>query len=210
MTCSGATIRHVKNGGQFFLGPQIKAIGPETRLVTITAGGNDVGYVGDLTAMAFQKRGGVVGFMIGRLWRGPKAVDDRGFEVLQRDMVATLREIARGAPSAKIVVVTYPAILPPTGACTELLLDDAQAGLMRQVAARLSEVTRAAASAVGAVVVDMERASAGHDACSPEPWVSGAAPAQGAPFHPTLAGAEATARQIMRVINAAPARNQKR
>ena len=60
---------------------------------------------------------------------------------------------------------------------------------MRSVAVRLAEVTRAAASAAGATVIDMAVISKGHDACSAQPWVNGSAPAHGAPFHPTLAGA---------------------
>ncbi|HEX7820192.1 MAG TPA: SGNH/GDSL hydrolase family protein [Sphingobium sp.] len=105
MSCSGATAAHVLRGGQVFLGPQIDAIGPDTQLVTITAGGNDVGYVGDLTAMAFRNRGGVMGFLTGRFWKGARPVADRPFNQLQDDMIACLREIRRRAPKAQIMVM---------------------------------------------------------------------------------------------------------
>jgi hypothetical protein len=72
---------------------------------------------------------------------------------------------------------------------------------MRPVAARLAEVTRAAAFAAGAAVVDMATLSAGHDACSAAPWVNGIVPEKGAPFHPTLAGARATARAIAEALS---------
>ncbi|MBV1687797.1 hypothetical protein KRR38_08935 [Novosphingobium sp. G106] len=62
MSSSGATVMHVWLGGQMLLPPQIDALGPGTRLVTLTAGGNDVGYVGDITIMAFKRRGGGDGF----------------------------------------------------------------------------------------------------------------------------------------------------
>ena len=200
MTCSGATVRHVLRGGQVFLGPQIDAIGPDTRLVTITAGGNDVGYVGDLTAMAFRRRGGVVGFLLGRFWKGAKPIEERPFDRLYRDLVSTLSEIRRRAPNARVVVVTYPEILPQDGDCQSIGIDAPGAAAMRPVGVRLAEVTREAAKQAGATVVDMAALSAGHDACSAVPWVNGSAPEHGAPFHPTLSGAQATAEQIARVL----------
>ena len=202
MSCSGATVGQVLRGGQASLGPQIDAIGPETRLVTITAGGNDVGYVGDLTALAFRRRGGIIGLLVGLFWKGAKPIEERPFDRLYRDMVSTFGEIQRRAPKARIVVVTYPEILPPSGAGPQIGLEAADADVMRPVSRRLAEVTREAAKAVGATVVDMAVLSAGHDACSAEPWVNGSSPKQGAPFHPSLAGAQATAEQIARVLMA--------
>lgn len=196
MSCSGATASHVLRGGQMFLGPQIDALGPKTRLVTLTAGGNDVAYVGDLTAMAFRQRGGVTGFLVGQFWSGARPVADRNFDALRADLLATLREIRRRAPKARIYVVTYPVILPPDGTCLGLGIGADDAGLMRQVGARLAQVTREAANEAGAAVIDMDQLSAGHDACSNEAWVNGAKPSEGATFHPTLAGARAAATAI--------------
>jgi lysophospholipase L1-like esterase len=201
MSCSGATIKHVSLGGQMFLGPQIEALGPDTELVTITAGGNDIGYVGDLTAMAYRNRGGLLGFLVGRLWRGAKPVADRDFEQLATDMAASLREIRRRAPNAQIIVATYPAILPEHGTCPQIGIDGGQADLMRSVALRLDEVTRAAADDAGAMLVDLTAMSREHDACAAQPWVNGATPANGAPFHPTLAGARAVAEQIALILS---------
>ena len=203
MSSSGATVSHVLHGGQLGLGPQIDALGPETRLVTLTGGGNDIAYVGDLTAMAFGNRGGVKGWLMGLFWKGAKPASERDFAGLERNLAALLDEIRRRSPQARIVVATYPAILSEAGTCDKLGISAAQADLMRPVAARLAEVTRAVAAAAGAVVVDTAALSAGHDACSAEPWVNGIAPETGAPFHPTMAGAEATARAIAKVLQSA-------
>ncbi len=200
MSCSGATVGHVLRGGQMFLGPQIGALGPATRLVTLTAGGNDVAYVGDLISMAFRRRGGVTGFLIGRFGSSARPADERKFDQLKADLLATLREIRRRAPKAQVFVVTYPAILPPDGTCPALGISEDDARLMREVGAMLAEVTRATANETGATVVDMDQASAGHDACASVAWVNGAAPETGAPFHPTLAGARATAEAIRRAF----------
>ena len=203
MSCSGATVSHVLRGGQMFQGPQLDALGAGTRLVTLTAGGNDVGYVGDLTALAFRRRGGAIGWLVGRFWKGALPVAERKFDRLQADLVATFSEIRRRAPNARLVVVAYPVIMPAEGSCAQLGIDADEAKLMRAVGERLAGATRDAARAAGATVVDMDQLSAGHDACAAEPWVNGSAPAQGAPFHPTLAGAQATAERIRQVLEAA-------
>lgn len=204
MTCSGATIKQVLHGGQFFQGPQIDAVGTNTELVTITAGGNDIDYVGDLVMMSYQNREGIVGALLDRFWHGAKPVEERQFAQLKNEMVATFHEIALRAPHARIVVVTYPAILPPTGTCAQIDIRDAESALMKSVGTRLAEVTREAAQTAGATLVEMATLSTGHDACSADPWVNGAKPEQGAAFHPTLAGAQATARQIRLMLDATP------
>ncbi len=203
MSCSGASTRHVLRGGQMFLGPQIDALGPATRLVTLTAGGNDVSYVGDLTIMAYRRRGGLARYLVGPFWGGARSVADRTFDRLKADLIATLCEIGARAPNAQIFVVTYPVILPPAGSCPALGIGDDDAALMRQVGSRLAEVTRQAAAAAGVGLIDMDQLSVGHDACSPDAWVNGAAPEQGALFHPTLAGARATAELIKQAFDQA-------
>ncbi|MDE2596409.1 MAG: SGNH/GDSL hydrolase family protein [Sphingomonadales bacterium] len=195
MSCSGSTTDHILHGGQVFLGPQLDAIGPETRLVTITSGGNDVGYIGDLTLAS--GRGGMIGKL---LWKGPKPVAERDFGKVTENVVRIVQEIRRRAPRAVVVVVSYPAVLPEQGSCAALGIDAAMADTGRQIAARLHDATQAAARRAGAVFVDMAAAGAGHDACAPEPWVNGAAPASGAPFHPSQAGARATAAEVFKAI----------
>ncbi len=132
VSCSAATVEHVFHGGQMFLGPQINALGPDTRLVTITAGGNDIGYVGDLTAMAYVRKGGIIGFVVDVFWQGAEPIAERDFAGLEADLTAGLLEIRRRAPDARIVVLTYPAILPETGTCAQLGIDAGEAELMRR------------------------------------------------------------------------------
>ena len=201
MSCSGAKTQHVLRGGQVFLGPQIEALGPDTRLVTLTIGGNDISYVGDLTFMALRNRGGFNGYLAGLVWQGAKPAKDRNFSQLQRNLIASLREIRRRAPKARVFVVPYPTILPKSGTCAKLGIDEQQASLMRSVGLRLAETTRSAAQEAGASFVDLADASMGHDACAAEPWVNGSAPASGAAFHPTVAGAKGVAEQIMTTLN---------
>jgi lysophospholipase L1-like esterase len=201
MTSSGSTVAQILRGGQMLLGPQIDALGPDTRLVTLTAGGNDVNYVGDLTFMAFGNRRGVIGKIVRMLRKEAKPVHERDYDSLEANLAATLREVKRRSPRSRVVVVTYPAILPGHGTCSTLGITEQQAALMRTVGDKLNQVTRDVATREGATIVDMADLSFGHDACSTVPWVNGFRPQTGADFHPTLAGAHAIAKAIMDAIS---------
>lgn len=198
MSCSGSTAAQVAQGGQFFQGPQIGAVQQTTRLVTLTTGGNDIAYIGDLVGMSYANRGGVIGGAAGLLMKAPHAPAERNIGAVAANVRKVIVAVRRRAPSTQVIVATYPAVLPEHGTCAALNLTERQVALMRPVAARLADVTRAAARAGGATVVDMAIIGKGHDACSANPWVNGVAPETGAPFHPTQAGAAATAQEIAR------------
>lgn len=204
MSCGGAVAKHLLRGGQFFQGPQIGPITPETRLVTLTVGGNDIGYIGDLSLLASRKSRGALGWLTRTLWKGPKAEAARDYDGLRAELLATIRAVRAQAPAARIVLVTYPAILPKSGTCDRLQLTTGEADLMRQVGDRLAAVTRSAADEGGALLVDMHRLGASHNACSAEPWTSGWTNAPVARFHPTARGAEATAAAISDALNPRP------
>ena len=201
MTCGGATARHVLRGGQFFQGPQIRAVNETTRLVTLTVGGNDIGYIGDLSLLAARKDRSLFGWLARHLWQGPKPLSERGFARLGADLAATLHAIHKRAPRAVVIVVTYPTALPPTGTCRRIALTEPEVRLMRQVSDRLADTTRQAAENHGSRLVDMNRLGADHHACAASPWVSGWKDAGIATFHPTLAGAGATAASVSKAID---------
>jgi lysophospholipase L1-like esterase len=199
MSCSGATATQVLNGGQYFQGPQIAAVTARTRLVTLTVGGNDLYYVGDLLGLAKAKDGGFVGWAAPRVLRAPHAASARDLGALKANIRAIVRAVRAKAPGARIVIASYPAILPPRGTCPALRLTVNEADRMREVAARLVEATRVAASESGATLVDMAALGIAHSACAAVPWANGAVarPGDGDAFHPTRQGAAAIARQVM-------------
>ena len=201
MSCGGAKTRHLLSGGQFFQGPQIRVINRDTRLVTFTVGGNDIGYIGDLSMLAARHSDTLFGRLVRLFWSGPLRPQQRDHHKLRNDLLSTIRAIRNRAPDAQIVLVTYPTILPPAGTCSRLGLTEAEAVLMRQVGDAFAATTRAAAERGGARVVDMHNLGAAHHACSGVPWTDGWWEVSGAPFHPTLTGARATAEQILMTID---------
>lgn len=204
MSCGGAFTRHVLRGGQFFQGPQIRVINQETRLITITVGGNDIGYIGDLSMLAARRTETLFGWLVRNLWRGPKTLADRNYPALQGDLILLLAAIHRQAPNATVVLAAYPTILPPKGTCPIIGLNNSEADLMRETANQLASVTRLAAERGGAIFVDMHSLGAGHSACSQAPWTNGWTNGGVAPFHPTSLGARRTAEAILRAINQLP------
>lgn len=167
MSCGGAITAHLLRGGQLFQRAQVRVVGPGTRLVTITVGGNDVGYVGDLSLLAARRSDGPFGWAVRHLWGGPARTRD--YAGLHAELLALIRAVRARAPAAWIVVATYPAILPSRGTCARLGLSEADAASMRPVAARLTATTRSAAEQGGATLVDMGAIGAAHDACATVP-----------------------------------------
>ena len=203
MSCGGAVTRHLLDGGQFFQGAQIRAVDRSTRLVTITVGGNDIGYVGDLSLLAGRHSDTLWGWLVRTFWSGPKSIDTRNWAKLERELGDTIRAIHQRSPAARVVVATYPTILPPSGTCDRVALTTAEANLMRAVGDRLAATTRSAAAKAGATVLDMHRLGVSHNACSATPWTNGYSGI--APFHPTLLGARATADAIADKLSGSPA-----
>lgn len=202
VSCSGATTRAVLDGWGD-LPAQIAAIGPETRLVTVTIGGNDIGYIGSLGAAACAQR---VAQGVAERCAGPPPPSETAFA----DLEERLRAIAEGAraraPQARVIFVDYLAVLSPGEPCAATPISSASAEQARRLADRLAVITARAARDGGAEVLAASKLSRGHDACAKEPWTNGApqpgAAFKGASFHPNLAGMEAIARALDRRLGA--------
>ena len=201
VTSSGATTRHVLHGGQYFQRAQLDALGPDTRLVTLTCGGNDIGYVGDLSFLAARQTKTLLGWLLRRLWRGPKSAQQRDYDRLREDIIAVVAQVRRRSPGARMVLVTYPTILPPSGTCDCLGLSAAEVAAMREVGQSLADATKAAAEQSGALLVDIQQLSAEHHACASAPWVNGWHKPAGTRFHPTLSGAREIAAAVAAAID---------
>jgi lysophospholipase L1-like esterase len=205
MSCGGATARHVLSGGQLFQGPQLRVVNAQTRLVTITVGGNDIDYIGDLSLSAARNSTTMFGWLVRHFWSGPKPAEQRDYVKLRTNLIGIIYVIQQRAPGAKIVLATYPTILPGSGTCPVLGLKTREADLMREVAGELASATRSAAQETGAMLVDMNVIGVSHNACSSDPWTRGWTNGGIAPFHPTLAGAKATANAIVEALQHSPA-----
>jgi hypothetical protein len=197
-SCSGATTANVLTDSQSGQPPQITAVTSTTQVVTATIGGNDVDYLGSLSAYTCQDDGG----------SGCASVDrtaiDQTFPQLTGRIENVVNAVHRTAPGAHVYLVNYFTILPASGACAGVPLTADQLAYERSIASRLESVTSAAASASGATLVDLASASRGHDACSADPWVeTGHPPAGRSQYHPNEAGMRAAASLVQAALGAA-------
>lgn len=174
VSCSGATALHVLEGGPFFQRPQIEAVRPHTRLVTITVGGNDVAYIGNLAAWSCARTPAAVP----RLWRrvacsiAPRDDIDVAFTRMEEQLRRIATEARARAPDARIIFVDYVTVLPDSGSCPDRMpLEEEQIARAREVAERLSAVTARVAREGGAGLVQASELSRQHHVCADEPWV---------------------------------------
>jgi lysophospholipase L1-like esterase len=201
VSCSGATTTHIL-GAWRELPPQIDAVSADTRLITLTIGGNDVGYIGTLITDSCRSFPAPPPGTPGG--KCPVVTIPSGawtqVDLAMRQIVA---EIRRRSPKAQIIFVDYLTVLPARGRCATTPLTAQQADTGRATAKRLAALTARVAAETGSEVLKMSAMSRSHDACSSEPWVSGfsltASPGT-IPYHPNARGMAAVADALARRI----------
>lgn len=191
-TCSGATTEHVL-GAWNEVPAQIESVTSDARLVTITIGGNDVNFVGNIFAAACEQM--PTPDPRCQKWR------EIGEDVWKNDeqrMRRIVREVRLRAPEARIVFVDYITVLPAKGTCSAVPISEERMKQSRAVAKRLARLTARVAREEGAELFRFSALSKSHAPCSEEPWSNGiAAPAgDGIPIHPNRAGHAAAAKGL--------------
>ena len=194
---SGATVEDVLRRPTFGLPPQITAVTAETDLVTVTVGGNDIGYIPSLMAASLPgwfSRLPVIG---GRLRRAtaPARAGDRLDRTVQG--VGELFDAIRDrAPSARIICVDYLTVLPPTFR-PDLPFTEPTHRTLIALAVDLNQALARACTEHRVELVRASSASRDHHAWADQPWTTGwIAPRPGrnaVAFHPTAAGMSAVA-----------------
>lgn len=194
VSCSGATTAHVL-GAWNELRPQLDAVDGDTRLVTVTIGGNDVRFTAGLGAQACR-----TARTSATCTNLPALPTEAEWTALETHMVQIADAVHRRAPAARMVFVDYTTVLPPEGTCPALSLTAAQADMSRQINRRVVEITARAARASGSDLTTASTLTADHHACSDSPWANGYPPAKGVAFHPRLEAHAAIAEALDRLI----------
>lgn len=212
VTCSSATTANVLSTPQALTGGgsnpvQITAVGPATRLVTASIGGNDLQYVGRLTADSCGNTPvavlpGICGALAARPAAAPTVAD---YVAVENRLVQIVDAVRGRAPFARMVLVDYLPILDPNDrTCALTPLTDAQWQTNLRVADGLSSAMQRAADRTGATLVHASALGVGHTPCSPDPWMSGFQPPPPTggptPYHATLAGMAAVADAVVRAV----------
>lgn len=199
-TCNGATSSHLLARWNE-LPAQLDAVGPETRLVTITVGGNDLNYSIYLIAAGCRAEG--TWTFEGNRVPCPSSALPRESDYLRLE--ANLRRIVRTikmrAPGVRVVFVQYVALVPDRP-CDAAQLPPEKAAAAREIGRRLAEVTSRAARLEGGEVLRTDRLSLEHRPCDAEPWSAGtkSEPGEGMVWHPTSRGHAAIAQALAQYL----------
>ncbi|MGH3786758.1 MAG: SGNH/GDSL hydrolase family protein [Pseudonocardiaceae bacterium] len=186
--------------------PQFDALRPDTDLVTVTIGGNDID-IGGLWATC-------AGLGATEPFGNPceRQATTGGIDLYAQRIADAAPKVARvlegirqRSPRATVLLVGYLRLLPPTVGCYpdfpiargDVLYVD---GVQQQLTTMLAEQ----ASNHRAVFVDTYAGSLGHDACqlSPGKWVEGTSPTSPAsPMHPNADGMQAVADTALETLS---------
>ena len=190
VSCGGATTAHIL-GPWNELPAQIDAVTADTRLVTVTIGGNDVSFVRNL-AIGMCKGASCPPQLI------PTEADWTKLETNLRAIVSKVRE---RAPQARVLFVDYISILPEGRVCPATPLEGRNLAVVRNIYRRLAAVTAKAARAERAELLAAGALSRRHTPCDAQPWSIGApGSAPGTPWHLNAAGMQAVAEALARKL----------
>ena len=168
VTCGAADTKDFFEAQYEGLAPQLDAVGADTRLVTMTIGGNDSGVFIN-TVMSCGQAG------MSTLGQGSPCQDRYGssFEdtirnVTYPSLVRALSAVRSAAPEAKVAILGYPWIMPATGGCFDKMpVAEGDVPYVRGIQATLNDAVRRAADAADVIYVDLSEVSEGRDACQP-------------------------------------------
>lgn len=207
-SCSGAQTYHLPEpqitAPGTSVAPQFAALSADTDLVTVSIGANNGGLYARIATVCRKMR------KTCRL-HDQRATLDAIVDRLHPELVSTLEQIEERAPDARVLLISYPRLLPARGDCPLLpRMRSQDRATFRTINLRLRDEMRSAAEETGVEFVDFYRASLGHDVCSAHPWIQGrvGSARRGAALHPLAAGQEAVARLVVGILRRDPPRSR--
>ncbi|MEE1926698.1 SGNH/GDSL hydrolase family protein [Streptomyces sp. TRM 70351] len=201
VTCAGAETSHMA-ASQEPVPPQLDALRPDTTLVTLGVGGNDLDLTGVITRCVLLGYLAPQGSPCKRSFTlfGTDEIGARVNATAPR-IEAVLAEIHARSPQAEVLLVGYPALFPDDGtACRQTVpLATGDFPWVRDKEKQLNAMLAQQAGAHGATYVDTYGPSVGHDVCKPAGtrWIEPEDTAQGAGFHPNAAGHRSMADAVL-------------
>jgi len=205
-TCTSASTKSMTQPEQVLGGtnpPQFSSLAADDSVVTLTIGGDDVGFTSVLETCAALSLTDLFGDPCQRHYTAGGT--DRlaaAIKATAPKVAAVLREIHARAAHARVLLVGYPDILPSQGdGCwPEVPFASGDLPYLRGVETGVNQMLARTAAANGATFVDTYTATTGHDACqSPDVKdVEGLIPTSLAyPFHPNRRGERVMADAVL-------------
>ena len=174
--CGGAEIPDV-------MGTQMQAVDEDTRVVTVSVGGNDAGFadvLGECWKWAIMG-----GDCDGKIDEAQSFIENE----LPDQLDDLYDEIRERAPEAEVVVVGYPRLFGEGGDCNGATsFSDGERERLNETGDMLADVTQEQAEAHGFEFVDPRYAFTGHEVCGDPEYINGLSDPRSASFHPNRDG----------------------
>ncbi|WP_100448485.1 SGNH/GDSL hydrolase family protein [Glycomyces xiaoerkulensis] len=171
--CSGATTDDL-------LADQLDGLDEGTDLVSVTIGGNDIGWV-DAVISCMAPTHDCTGDI--------EEAERKATEELPGRLAAVYGEIDSRAPGADVYVLGYPRLFGAHDTCDAFgLISIAEQERMNQGADLLSGVIESAAASAGFTYVDVRDRFDDHAVCDTPEWINGLTFPIGESYHPNAAG----------------------
>lgn len=173
VACGGAVTSDVINN-------QLSALSSTTTLVSITIGGNDVGFANIMTTCVLQGETQCVAAV--------EAAKTKARNELPAKLANVYNGIKAKAPKARVVVVGYPVFYQLGTTC--IGLSATSRSKLNEGVNLLDDIIKTAATSAGFKFADVRSAFVGHQLCSyGEKWMHALNVIEiGKSYHPTKAG----------------------
>jgi lysophospholipase L1-like esterase len=212
LTVSGATTANILSTPQLTMtgrefAPQINGLPADADLVTITAGGNDLQFIGSILFAAWSRHepGGQMAQLLGQGFTGgiPTVTDD-DIDSTAQGLTAIVSAVQKQAHQARVVLVDYLTVVTEqTAAGDSEVFTDEDLRIFLRTQGALAHAYRIAADRSGAGLLTASTISTDHGIGSNDPWVFGFQPVMAktaGSFHPNEAGMRAIADALNRMV----------
>jgi lysophospholipase L1-like esterase len=208
VACTNAGVKDMTGAQKTYLGTnpaQLSVLAPDDRVVLLTLGGDDMGFLNVLQEcmkLSFTAPWGSPcesHYTNGGSDQLAAALNNLGPRLAQ-----VLSAIEARAPRARIAVVGYPDLFPQSGGCWPAVpITNGDIAYLRGIEAGVNAMLAADAKAAGATFVNTYTPTIGHDFCTPESArdVEGLLPGSlELPFHPNARGQQAMASAVLEAL----------
>ncbi len=172
--CSGAKTGDV-------LANQVGSLTTDTKIVTITVGGNDAGFTSVITECAKPEWASVCDTRV-------NSAQSYIRNTLPGQLNNVYAQIKSRSPGARVVVLGYPRLFNGVDCNGGTYFDSDDMVMLNQTADLLNSVTSGRAAAYGLTFKNPTTAFTGHAICSSTEWLNGLSSPTSESYHPNRTG----------------------
>lgn len=155
VACAGAKTSDV-------ISKQLSALSSSTNFVTMTIGGNDIGFGDLIKNCTLRNCAGDITTANGKI-----------NNTLPANLKSLYSQIRSRAASAKVVILSYPRVLGSSGCLATTGVSSTERSQLQTLQDNLNAKIRSAAATAGFTYVNSDSKFSGHNVCASQEWING-------------------------------------